>query len=97
MVVRERQALSRNGLAMLDLIESLSLKSGALVVAMASVVLAAGSAQVRSSQVRWVLALIGPLLVPYSLYWSPVWLGASSLEYQVWARPSSSPHGACPA
>ena len=70
---------------MLDRLESLSLESGAVVVAIASGLFATVLAQVRFPGLRWTLALGTPLVISYSLYWSPVWLGASSVEYPTWA------------
>jgi hypothetical protein len=69
---------------MRDLVESLSLGSGAIVVVLLSV----GFVWLLCSKVsvRWgaLWAVIVPLFVAYSLYWLPVWLGADSSEYGVW-------------
>jgi len=43
------------------------------------------STRLRSARVRWVIALIFPLALSSTLYWSPVALGASALEYSTWA------------
>jgi hypothetical protein len=67
-----------------DLVDSLSIWSGALVVA------------VVSGTVVWLLAwmlpalrklwvVIVPLIVAFCLYWYPVWLGADPSEYHAWA------------
>ena len=70
---------------MRTLVESLSLGSGAIVVA------------ILSAGVVWLLCCVGPtilrtlwiVIVPfafaYCLYWSPVWLGADPSEYHAWA------------
>ncbi len=70
---------------MLDLVESLSLESGAVVVAVASGLVAVILAQLRPAKLRWVLALGAPLILSYSLYWSPAWLGADPFALRVWA------------
>jgi hypothetical protein len=69
---------------MKELVDSLSIWSGALVVA------------VVSGAVVWLLAsmfpalrklwvVIVPFTVAFCLYWSPVWLGADPSEYHAWA------------
>ena len=70
--------------AMRDLIESLSLSSGAVLIALVSlgVVWSLSSAFPKALRPLWVL--IVPLVLAYSLYWSPVWLGADPFEYNVW-------------
>jgi len=59
--------------------------SGALGVVLVSAILAFVWTRLRSTPLRWLLALSGPLVISYSLYWSPVWLGADSSEYSAWA------------
>src|SRR5579859_2443877 len=54
-------------------LESLSIGSGAVLVAVFSAVLA------------WLGAALVPLVLAYSLYWLPVWLGANPSEYFSWA------------
>jgi len=69
---------------MKDLLDSLSIWSGAFVVA------------VVSGTVVWLLAwmfpalrklwvVIVPFAVAFCLYWSPVWLGNDPSEYHAWA------------
>ena len=70
---------------LLDLLKSLSLESGALVVALASAGLSVVAARLRVPGARWTVAGTVPLLLAYSLYWLPVWLGDSPMEYRVWA------------
>ena len=59
--------------------------SGALGVVVASAILAFVWTRLRLTTLRWLLALSVPLVISYSLYWSPVWLGADSSEYSAWA------------
>jgi hypothetical protein len=66
---------------MLDLVKSLSLVSGALAIAVVSAVCAVAWTRIALTQLRWGLAIGAPGLFAYSLYWSPVWLGADSSEY----------------
>jgi hypothetical protein len=68
-------------LEMIDLLKSISLFSGALVIAIVSGVCAIAWARISLSQLKWGLAIGAPALFAYSLYWSPVWLGADSSEY----------------
>jgi hypothetical protein len=70
---------------MLELFDSLSLKSRALVVVFASLLTAIALSHVRSNLLKWLLSLGAPLLFAYCLYWTPVWLGTSSEEYSKWA------------
>lgn len=73
---------------MLQLLNSLSLGSGALIVAIASSVLGAVFARVRWPLLRWALVLVVPLALAYSLYWSPLWLSHASAEdygeFKIW-------------
>jgi hypothetical protein len=66
---------------MLDLLKSFSLVSGALVIAVVSGVCAVAWTRIALSQLKWGIAIGAPALFAYSLYWSPVWLGANSSEY----------------
>ena len=71
---------------MLDFLLSLSLGSGCVAIAIASSLFAAIIwVRFRSSKARWFFALLTPLVLSYSLYWSPVWLGADPSEYSSWA------------
>jgi hypothetical protein len=69
---------------MLQFLLSLSLATGALVVALASGLLGAVWGQVRPLIVRRALAFLVPFALAYSLYWSPVWLGRDPSEYGGW-------------
>jgi hypothetical protein len=70
---------------MLELVQSLTLQSGAVVVALVSALLAFVWTGFPSKSVQWLLGLSVPLAVSYFLYWSPTWLGASRSEYSTWA------------
>jgi hypothetical protein len=69
----------------LDFDGSLSLGSVALVVAVVSALLAAVWTRLASGALTWILGLGAPLVIASSLYWLPVWLGASSSQYSTWA------------
>ena len=71
---------------MKDLIQSLSLGSGAAVVAACSAVLAWPLRYVRPLLFRWLGAVALPFVLAVGLYWSPVWLfRADPSEYFSWA------------
>src|ERR1043165_8788222 len=72
-------------IGMKSFIESLSLGSGAVLVAAFCALLAWPLSYLRLAFVRWPAALALPILVSYCLYWLPVWLGASPSEYFSWA------------
>ena len=67
-------------------IESLSLTSGAIVIAVPSVIVVwiLCSMVPVAPRWRWIWALIVPFGLAYCLYWSPVWLGADASGYDVW-------------
>ncbi len=79
------ESLPRLGTPVLDFLNSLSLQSGALVVAIASAILSVLVARLRVTVARWTVAVTTPLVLAYSLYWLPVWLGDSPMEYRAWA------------
>jgi len=66
-------------------IESLSLGSGAALIAVLSALLAWPLCYVRPALVRWFLAAAVSLVLSSCIYWLPVWLGANSSEYSSWA------------
>jgi len=71
---------------MKDLIQSLSLGSGAAVVAVCSALLAWPLRYVRAAFFRWLSAVALPFVLAYGLYWSPVWFfRADPSEYFSWA------------
>lgn len=70
---------------MLGALTSLSLSSGAAVVAVVSALLAFAWVRCRSAAAAWGLGLTAPLGVAFVLYWAPVWVGEGSSEYSSWA------------
>jgi len=66
-------------------VESLSIFSGAMLIALVSAGIV-GLLSVRTSKIlRTIWSVIIPFGLAYSLYWLPVWLGADSSEYSAWA------------
>lgn len=70
---------------MKDLIESLSIWSGAILVAGLSAGMVWLLCLLTPQSLHKAWAVIVPLVVAYCLYWSPVWLGADPSEYHAWA------------
>ena len=70
---------------MLDLLNSLSLEAGAVIVAFAAAICAVAWARVSAWQLRWGLALGTPAGIAYALYWSPIWFGANSDQAWSWS------------
>ena len=70
---------------MLNLIRSLSLETGALVIMAASAFMAIGVAFIPNTILRRGIASAMSFILAYALYWSPVWLGADPSEYASWA------------
>jgi hypothetical protein len=70
---------------MRDAINSLSVGSGALVIAVLSALLALVWARIPAVVVKWLVSLGAPLFLSYGLYWSPVFLGAEPSEFHAWA------------
>jgi len=70
---------------MLEAIESLSWISGTFLVSAISVVIALFTGRLRFTGLRWAAVVGAPVIVSYSLYWSPVWLGANPSEYSAWS------------
>jgi hypothetical protein len=66
------------------LVESLNIVTAPIVIA----VLSFGAVWLLCSKVSMRLgalwAVIVPLIIAYSLYWSPVWFGADPSEYGAW-------------
>ena len=69
---------------MKELVDSLSLGTGAIVVAALSAAVVWLLCSVLPAALRslWVYAV--PLMLAYSLYWLPVWLGNDPSEYGAW-------------
>jgi hypothetical protein len=70
---------------LIELIDSLSITYGAVLVAILSMSIVRLLCFVVPMLARWICALVVPLLIAYCLYWPPVWLGADSSEYSAWA------------
>ena len=68
---------------MLNIIQSISLESGALIVAGISFVICLVASFYPIA--KWVLALVVPFLISNLIYWSPVILGRPKSEYIAWA------------
>jgi hypothetical protein len=65
-------------------LESLSLSSGAALIAVVSAGLAWLIGRVRSAAVRWCSAVLMPLALSYCCYWMPVWLGGGGDQHSSW-------------
>src|SRR3974390_1057595 len=65
-------------------IESLSVWSGAILVAIVSAGFVWLLCVVFPKLLRKLWVVIVPLVIAYFLYWSPVWLGADPSEYGAW-------------
>jgi len=66
-------------------VESLSLGSGALLIGLFSAGIVWLLCTVLPRVLHSLCVLIVPLILAYSLYWLPVWLGADPSEFSVWA------------
>lgn len=67
------------------LIESLSLGSGALLIAVLSVGVVWLLSSLLPKGLHWLWVVTVPFILAYCLYWSPVWLGSDSSEYSAWS------------
>jgi hypothetical protein len=70
---------------MRDVIESLSIGSGAILVAGSSAGIVWLLCLVSPKALWKIWAILVPFILAYCLYWSPVWLGADPSEYHAWA------------
>lgn len=70
---------------MLEIVNRLSVESGAVVVAVVSALMAIIWLRCTSQRLAWLLALLAPFVVASSLYSVPVWRGADPLEFAAWA------------
>ena len=68
-----------------DLVESLSLSSSAVLIAVLSVSVVWLLCFILPAAFGSLWVVIVPLILAYFLYWLPVWLGADSSEYRAWA------------
>jgi Na+-translocating ferredoxin:NAD+ oxidoreductase RnfE subunit len=66
-------------------IDSLSLGSAAILIAVLSVCIVWLLCSVLPKALRPLWVVIVPFALAYSLYWLPVWLGNDPFEYHVWA------------
>ena len=66
-------------------VESLSLGSGAILLAVLSTGVVWLLCSVFPVTLRKLWVVIVPFIFAYCLYWSPVWLGADPSEYHAWA------------
>jgi len=70
---------------MVKLIQSLSLSSGAVLIAIVSSATVWLLGQVSPSRLRKLWIVIVPAVLAYCLYWSPVWFaGEPGSEYSTW-------------
>src|SRR5579863_644549 len=69
---------------MKTLVESLSIGSGAILIAVLSVGVVWLLCSVLPVALRWLWVVIVPFILSYSLYWLPVWLGADPSEFSAW-------------
>jgi hypothetical protein len=67
------------------LLDSLSLGSGAFLIAILSTGIVSLLCFVGPASWRKLWPLVVPFTLAYCLYWSPVWLGADSSEFSAWA------------
>jgi hypothetical protein len=70
---------------MKTLIDSLSLGSGALLIAVSSTGIVWLLHSVCAASLGKLWSAVVPFALAYCLYWSPVWLGADPSEYHAWA------------
>lgn len=71
---------------MKEFITSLSFGSGALVVAIASAIIALALSRIKSQKLKWMTSFIIPFFVAYFLYFSPVFFfGSDPSEYSAWS------------
>jgi hypothetical protein len=66
-------------------VESLSLGSGAILVAVVSAGFVSLLCSVGPATLRVLWVAVVPISFANGLYWSPVWLGADPSEYHAWA------------
>jgi hypothetical protein len=70
---------------MMTFVNSLSLASGAILVALLSVAVVWLLCSFLPTALRSLWAVIVPFSLAYCLYWLPVWLGAEPSEFSAWA------------
>lgn len=68
-----------------EMIDSLSLGSGALLIAALSGIFSLLYFFIHNTLFKWVLVLLVPFFLAYSVYWTPVWFAHHlSGEYSSW-------------
>lgn len=70
---------------MLNLINSLGLGSGALVVMFLSALIAFPAHRINARPLRYIAALVVAFFVAFVLYWLPVFLGTDASEFSGWS------------
>ena len=70
---------------MKSVLESLSLTSGAILIAIISLSVVWLLCSVLPFALRAIWVVLVPFVFAYSLYWLPVWLGADASGHSVWA------------
>jgi hypothetical protein len=70
---------------MREFLESLNIFSAAIIIAVLSFGVVWLLCSKLSMRLGALWAVIVPLIIAYSLYWMPVWLGADPLEYGAWS------------
>lgn len=70
---------------MMRYVESLSLGSIAILIAILSACVVWLLCSVFPVSLRWLWVAIVPFILAYCIYWYPVWLGADPSLYSAWA------------
>jgi hypothetical protein len=75
----------RRRAGVLNALESLSLGTIALGIAVISSIVAWLLTHIEVKAVTWIFGLGTPLGLAYCIYWLPVWMGRDPSEYASWA------------
>ena len=70
---------------MLELLNSLSLESGALIAAALCILICAATSAFDAAWLRYTGAMLISVAVAYLLYWTPYYLGAPDDQFSTWA------------
>jgi hypothetical protein len=84
-VVAQLKIVGMIWLQMKTLVESLSIGSAAILIAVLSVGVVWLLCTFLPVALRWLWVVIVPSIFAYSLYRLPVWLGDDASEYSAWA------------
>jgi hypothetical protein len=84
-VVAQLKIVGMIWLQMKTLVESLSIGSAAILIAVLSVGVVWLLCTFLPVALRWLCVVIVPSIFAYSLYRLPVWLGDDASEYSAWA------------